>query len=300
MKRLSFMAIAGLLSSVSCTPIALGCDRTCLVSTLEQQLSQWVSQGRTSGIAPDFSYIENGVETPLEDAFWHTATALGGFQRYYADPQTGDAVYFGLVEEPGSTDIVSLRIRYRDGQAIDGESIVVRKGSHNFYSPEGLAESGPADAVLASQPATSRAAMIAAADSYFDGIQTQNPDIVLNHRGCVRVENGVKVTQYPGTPPSLAFTDKDCTANISGMKQIAEVVDREYVVDEQAAMVLGRVVFNRHPGAKLADGSPRLRLLVMEYFSVRGDRFDGVYAAMQNLPHGQLLPWDVAATGNAK
>ena len=48
------------------------------------------------------------------------------------------------------------------------------------------------------------------------------------------------------------------------------------------------------------DGSPRLRLLVMEYFSVRGDRFDGVYAAMQNLPHGQLLPWDAAATGNAK
>jgi hypothetical protein len=143
---------------------------------------------------------------------------------------------------------------------------------------------GMSDAPLKSKAPQTRAQLLAAADSYFNGIQTQNPAIVLSTPDCVRVENGTKVSQYPGTPPSAAYTDKDCTANIPGMKQIAQVANRRYLVDEAAGVVLGAVVFNRHPGAKRADGSPQLRLLVHEYFTVQDGRFSGIYAAMQNLP----------------
>lgn len=260
-----------------------GCDRGCLIGLLKAQVAGMQAH-KPAPLAPDFRYTENAVPMKPGEGLWRTLGQSGDFQRWYADPATGDAAFFGVMEEAGTPAILSLRMRFAGGRATQAEAIVVRKGSHNFYSPEGLAKDGMSDALHRSNTRQTRAQLLAAADSYFNGIQTQDPTVVLSTPDCVRVENGTKVSQYPGTPPSAAYTDKDCTANIPGMKQIAQVANRRYLVDEAAGVVLGAVVFNRHPGAKRADGTPQLRLLVHEYFTVQDGRFGGIYAAMQNLP----------------
>ena len=279
----SFALVLGCAVALPGQAAGSSCDRACLIGSLKAQVAGMQAHN-AANLAPDFRYTENAVAVKPGEGLWRTLGKPGDFQRWYADPTTGDAAFFGVVEEAGSPAILSLRMRFAGGKATQAEAIIVRKGSHNFYSPEGLAKDGMSDAPLKSKSPQTRAQLMAAADSYFNGIQTQDPTVVLSTPDCVRVENGTKVSQYPGAPPSAAYTDKDCTANIPGMKQIAQVVNRRYLVDEAAGVVLGAVVFNRHPGAKRADGSPQLRLLVHEYFTVQDGRFAGIYAAMQNLP----------------
>ncbi len=65
---------------------------------------------------------------------------------------------------------------------------------------------------------------------------------------------------------------------------IAAVDHRRFpVVDQQAGVVLGMVVFNRPPGAKRGDGSPFPRNLLTELFVVENGRIRGIYAAMHYL-----------------
>ena len=52
------------------------------------------------------------------------------------------------------------------------------------------------------------------------------------------------------------------------------------VVDEEAGVVLGMVVFNRPPGAKRQDGSAYPRNLLTEIFVIEKGRIKGIYAAM--------------------
>lgn len=51
------------------------------------------------------------IVQPLGEGMWWTATALGVLQRGYVDEITGNAVYFGIIEESGVRAIVSVRIR---------------------------------------------------------------------------------------------------------------------------------------------------------------------------------------------
>jgi hypothetical protein len=128
--------------------------------------------------------------------------------------------------------------------------------------------------------------MIAAADSYFNGAQSQNPSIVLQRPGCDRYENGVKMTNRAGTGAGGVSVNKDCAGTLENSKQIAAVVNRRYpVVDEEAGVVMGTAVFNRPPGgAKRADGTLWPRLLLTEFFPVENARFTNIYAAMFYLP----------------
>jgi hypothetical protein len=128
--------------------------------------------------------------------------------------------------------------------------------------------------------------MIVAADSYFNGAQSQNPGIVLQKPGCDRYENGVKMTHRTGTGPGGVSMDKDCAGTIANATQIAEVINRRYpVVDEEAGVVMGTAVFTRPPGAKRRDGTLWPRLLLTEFFPVEKGRFTAIYAAMFYLPN---------------
>jgi hypothetical protein len=123
--------------------------------------------------------------------------------------------------------------------------------------------------------------MIAAANSYFDGLTQKKSEVVSAVAGCTRIENGVRMTGTAagrnGGPP---VERGDC-ANMSAMTQIADVAHRRFpVVDEVAGVVIGMGVFNRPPGAKRADGTLWPRNLLTEVFALDGGRITGIWAAM--------------------
>jgi|HigsolmetaAR201D_1030396.scaffolds.fasta_scaffold04251_4 hypothetical protein len=280
----TLVAIVGLLLSSGCFA-ENACDRQCLKDIANRYLDALVKHDpKSAPLAPSFRSTENAKDVALGEGLWQSATALGEFRRVYVDPVQGQAGFFGLIEEQGVPAIVSLRLKVVDRKVAESEAIIGRKGV-SLYDPKTLAANGPSDAPLPVHLRSSRAEMIAAAASYFDGAQSQDPSIVRQRPGCDRYENGVKMTHREGRGAGGVSMSGDCAATIANARQIAAVVDRRYpVVDEEAGVVMATAIFNRPPGAKRADGTPWPRLLLTEFFPVENGRITGIYAAMYYLP----------------
>jgi hypothetical protein len=286
-KLLASYAIASIaLLATANVYAASDCNRTCLRATTEKYLAALVAHKPSKApLATGIRYTENAVDVKPGEGLWTTVTALGKFQRIYVDAVQGQAAYFGLLDEQGLPAIVSLRLKVVNRKVTEAEAIIGRKGT-SLYAPEGLIEHGPSDQPIDKSLRSTREQMIAAADSYFNGAQSQNPAIVLQRPGCDRYENGVKMTNRGGSGAGGVAVNKDCAGTLESSKQIAAVVNRRYpVVDEEAGVVMGTAIFNRPPGgAKRADGTFWPRLLLTEFFPVEQGRFTAVYAAMFYLP----------------
>ena len=119
-------------------------------------------------------------------------------------------------------------------------------------------------------------ALIAITNTYFDGITTHDGAIIMAHPGCLRVENGLQTT---GRPLAAGSTDgyqgrTHCMSNM-GTFNIALVAGRRYpLVDVEAQVVLGTVVFIRNPGAA------QRRNGLSEFFYIDGGKIREIHAAM--------------------
>jgi hypothetical protein len=264
---------------------ANACDRTCLRTTAQRYLAALVEHAPAkAGLADTIRYTENAVDVKPGNGLWQSATALGKVIRIYVDAEQGQAGVFGLIEEQGVPAIVSLRLKVSGGKISEAEAIIGRKGV-SLYDPETMAANAPSDRSIDASLRSSRKDMIAAAASYFDGAQSQNPKIVLQRPGCDRFENGVKMTNRAGTGAGGVSVNRDCAGTLENAKQIAAVVNRRYpVVDEDVGVVMATAVFNRPPGAKRNDGTLWPKLLLTEFFPVERARFTSVHAAMFYLP----------------
>lgn len=276
--------VVGLL--LATTSAAADCDRQCLKDITQQYLNAVVKHDpKAAPLAANFRATENAADVAPGEGLWKSATKLGAFQRIYVDPVQGQTGFFGLIDEQDVPAIVSLRLKIVDRKVTESEAIIGRKGV-SLYEPQNLIDHGPSDKPIPASLRSSREAMIKAADSYFDGAQSQNPSIVIQKPGCERYENGVKMTHRQGRGAGGVSMTGDCAATIAGAKQIAAVVDRRYpVVDEEAGVVMGTAIFNRPPGAKRADGTLWPRLLLTEFFPIEKNQFTAIYAAMYYLPN---------------
>jgi hypothetical protein len=283
---LTAVLAAGLTAGVAAA--APPCDRACLSGKLDRYLSAFLKHDpKAAPLAPGFRYTENANTVRPGEGLWKTLSALGKVQRRYLDAVNGQAVYFGQVVEGGVTNLATMRIRVADGKINEGEVVVGRKVDL-LFDADGFTASPPPDKPLAKQARTSREALIAAAQSYFDGIQNHDSSKVLRVDGCGRFENGqVTAGPVPNAPAQSgsaggAVIRGDCGSSMESFKTtISEVVHRRYpVVDEEAGVVLGIVVFNRPPGAKRDNGSWYPRNLLTEVFAVENGRIRNIWAIM--------------------
>jgi hypothetical protein len=263
--------------------LAAPCDRACLKSTLDQYLAAVVKHDRAAaplGIA--FRQTENAV-VPLPGAgLWKSVTAIGKLDRRYVDAVTGQAGYFGTIEEAAGPAIVTLRLKVEDRKITEAEWVINRKGDPGlgplggeqadaaFHNPDYLLAHPPTERVVAKAGRRTRSELVAIANSYFDGLSAHEGRIMLAHPGCVRVENGALTTQR--AIPTGGQTD--CTGE-GAMRNIYAVTARRYpVVDEEAGVVLGLVLFQRKPGVDMR------RNLLAEWFYIDAGKIRTIYASM--------------------
>jgi hypothetical protein len=269
---------------------AADCDRACLKGVLDQYLSAVVQhKPEAAALSPGFRQTENASVRRLGTGLWQSAQALGKLQRRYFDEVTGQAGYFGLLEEANGPAIASLRMKVENRKITEAEWYVNRKGDTGvgpgaglqadaaFFDSEYLAAHAPPEKVIPKAGRVSRNDLIAIANSYFDGLAAKDGKLILAHPGCVRVENGVLTTQRPipaNTKGAAPGALTDCTAE-GPMANIFSVTARRYpLVDEEAGAVLGLVVFQRKPGV------PMRRNLLSEWFYIDQAKIRSIYAAM--------------------
>lgn len=314
--KYAFLA-AALLSAGGATAAEPTCDRDCLLQTLTRFLDGVVKHDPNAApLAANYRGTENAVEVKAGDGTWKSVTALGKVQRRYADPVSQQVGYFGTVEEAGGSAIVAVRLRVAQKKVTEAEWVIGRKGApiHNL---EGFLANPPPPTTVPADKRTTRAQILAASDSYFEGMEKEKPAHVMQHKGCYRVENGTWMLgdlHGPGSggkaasPEELAgavaaagqggstprplgngvtvprTSGAECITGFEHAGSRSAVTNRHYFADVEAGMGWGTVVFERTPGTKRADGSPLPWLYLTEIFRIEDGRIRGIYAAMDYLP----------------
>ncbi len=273
------------------------CDRNCLTKLLDRYLTAVVAHDPAKApLALGFRQTENAVAIPQGDGLWQSATGLGPLQRRYFDTVTGTAAYFGTLQLPGNeTAVVSLRLHQTGGIIDEAEWHVARASDPGITGEPGktlfdvptLLANPPAQRMVPTSERLSRDALMAIANSYFDGITSENAKLIVAHPGCLRLENGA------GPPPGTQGDNgapPDCTSG-QGRFGVSLVAGRRFpVVDEEAQVVMVIGTFMRKPG------NPKRRNQFSEFFYIDHARIRQVYAAYfyarPDLAVPNWLPYD--------
>ena len=262
---------------------AAACDRACLKAALDQYLNAVVEHKPAAApLSAGFRQTENAMVRRPGTGLWESATALGKLQRRYFDPESGQAGYFGTLEETSGTAIATVRLKVEDRKIAEAEWVIARKGdpglgaqggqqgNAGFHDTEHLIAHAPQERVIPKGERLSRSELAAIANSYFDGLSAHDGTVIIAHPGCVRIENGALTTQR--ATPSGGSTD--CTSN-GAMANIFAVTARRYpIVDEEAGVVLGLALFERKPGVAMR------RNLLSEWFFIEQGKIRSIYASM--------------------
>ncbi len=318
------------------------CDRTCLGGVVDMVLQAIVDhRPGDAPLSPDVRYTENGQALKPGDGLWGTATAIAmqddglaqlgpsiaASKLYFADPATGQAGYFGAVNENGTPGMMLMRVRVVAGKVADIESVIVRQegagprgGTMTLMRPlllaeftaKGFATPDPTfETALGPAERVSRSALANAVNRYLDGVEKSASAGVPLTADCRRRDNGDQTTGNSAAPPldlgAAAFRPfaLDCAAQLdSGLfRYLGKVRDRRMLmVDEERGLVLA-VAMVDHPGAVRAidtvDGrvtlpsnllTPSTDMAAM-LFKLTGGRITRIEALQRPVPYGMTSGW---------
>lgn len=323
------LVVAGLLPvsiSASTGPIPLACNRACLEDVVNQYLAAVVAHDPSRlPLSRDVQYTENSQAIELGDGFWKTATGIGNYKHYFADPEFGQVAFMGTMTEAGTSLLMSLRLRIQLGRITEVEAVFFRPGGGGPNNIAGMDASGEAEAMWFTSipPAQrlSRQEMIAVADGYFTGLQ-KNDGKGINGTGtypftndCHRIENGSPTTNVPRpadeAPGTLNLFAMDCLSQFqAGLYYVVQSIHgRRYpLVDAERGVVWAHVVFDQgtvNEGV-LSDGTKHSyrgfnrpsSILVTEAFLIEDGKIRRVEMIGPSAFYHMNSPWPGGLSGD--
>ena len=276
------------------------CDRACLRTMLDQYLNAVIKHDPAAApLVVGFRQTENAINVRPGNGVWKSVTALGAVQRRYLDPVSGQAAYYGTMEESGGTAIVTVRVRVEGRRLTEAEWYLARaddpglngprqpgRPPANLHNPDYLSKNPPPDRVVPVNQRSDRATLVRIVNSYFDAITSHDNSVAMTHPGCGRVENGSPAPAGRFLPPNAsanppagqaappANANNDCVSGLANFNLSMVVARRIPVVDEEAQVALGYAVFIRRPG------SPTPRNVFSEWFVIDEAKIRTIYTAM--------------------
>ena len=180
------------------------CNRDCLATILGQYLDAVVAgTPDTAPLVIGMRQTENAVNVRPGQGVWRSVTSLGAVQRRYFDPVSGQAGYYGTVEEGDETAIVTVRVRVENREITEAEWYLARANDPglggprqpggppaNLHNPTYLEQNPPPDRVVPRAERADRDTLMRIVNSYFDAITSHDRTVALIHDGCGRAENG--------------------------------------------------------------------------------------------------------------
>jgi hypothetical protein len=288
------------------------CDRACLEGFVNQYLDAMMARNPyVLPLGPKVKFTENEQIIPLGEGIWGTASGLGTYKLYVADPQAGDVGFVGTLRENGTPVAFALRLKIEQRLIREIETIVVRDPGAG-QAVEALGQPNPL--FLTALPASerrSRAELIAIANKYYEGIEHSKGDLVPFDTDCQRFQNGTRTTnnpelkldlKNPWTPLSLGCKDQFDTKFFSFVRKVDP--RRFTVVDEERGLVFGTFLFHI-PGTVTAVEIPPhgsfpipyqapTTLDVAELYKIKNGKILHVEALQTNLPYGTTSPYVTA------
>jgi hypothetical protein len=248
------------------------CDRKCLHAMVDQFFDAMISHCSCCGpLADNVKYTENGQVVKPGEGLWRTLSVRGAYRVYLSDPVTGQAGYYGDINEKGLLGMLALRLKVQAHRITEIEAIVVREqlrpglgkadaglaeNTAGIMTPRMLDELQPKGFVRADPllqqivpPASRvpRTQLIALTDRYFDAFAQAKGTMVPFDERCARRENGIPATGNPDGPvvdpaqPAFHLFRQGCEQELDTgfFSALLRLRDRHsLVVDEEQGLVL--------------------------------------------------------------
>ncbi len=286
------------------------CDRACLEGIVQQYLDALVAHNPFGlPLAAKIKFSENDQLLEMGDGLWNVTTGLGTYRLILADPQAGQAGFLGTVKENDVMVGLALRLKVENRRITEIESLVVRDtGAGDAIEAQGKPDPGFLTAVPPAQR-VSRAAMIAAADKYWDGIEQSNGNMVPFDADCNRVQNGAQTTnnpklQLPGVdwnPFALGCREQ---LNTKFFAFVARAYPRRHLIVDEERQALMSIFTIQVPGDLPVVDSPGHGKLVypgdiaspyfieaFEAFKLNRGKIHRAEALQTRLPYGTPNPF---------
>ena len=229
------------------------CDRTCLENIVNQYLNAVITHDySTLSLSENVKFTENGQHLLLGDGLWNTASGIGNYKIYIADPEAGQIGFLGTIRENGVPAILALRLKI-DNQKISEIETLVARDTTGAMRLEELGSPHPVflEAIPDSER-LSREVLIKTANMYFTGLECNDgKGIYPFSNDCNRIENGNQTTNNPsenlGPFDIVALGCKEQFES-GFFRFVTRIRDRRFVVvDEERGLVLTFVFFD-HAG----------------------------------------------------
>lgn len=307
---LSVAALALAATATHAAGPAPACDRACLTGFMDGYFAALAAHDASKlPLRADARYTENGQVLATSDGLWRTASGLPPYRIDIVDEAEGSIVMLGLIEENSNFNHLAVRIKVEKGREISEiEALVGRNTmSGNASIPETLKTPHPA--FLEKVPEASRlsrAELIAIADSYFTGLDTEESgrDVPFDPR-CQRKENGRIMTGLTN-PDASEMMKLGCKAQFdTGFSVVVtDVRGRRFVaVDPEYGNVFafaffdhnGTVASYQHPDGRPREFAASIRqpstLMIGEVFKVEDGRIRQIEAALVGVPYKMTAGW---------
>ncbi len=310
-------ALAGISAAGSALAAGSGCDRACLVGTMDSYLGAMVAHepGRLK-VTPGVRFTEDGAPLKLGDGLWATNGGLGPFRLDFDDPEAGQAGALVTVKENGNIALMAIRLKVVGGRISQVETVLARKGELQSLQTDLL--QSPLPIFKEDVPAarrSSRAELEKITNLYFDAIEQADGSIVPFARDGFRIENGVRTCNNPepvtgGANPDfaklrgMACADQLSTKIFTYIKSVRP--RRIEVVDVDKGLAIAFVRFN-HPGNILFVDTPAngrvsqernpwairpTSALIAELFKIEDHKIQRVMAVITNVPYRMPTGWE--------
>ena len=295
--RIQFLILCGAMLAV--IPVKAAdqpCDRACLEGFVNDYLAAMVAHDpKRLPVTPNVKFTEDDVALKLGDALWGTASGLGKYKLYFADPEAGQVGFFGTIQENGTGAALALRLKIENRKISEVETVVVRSARTAMLMDTA---GSPDPLLLETVPSADRkprAELIATTNQYFEAIEQGNGKVAPFDPECNRFENGMKTSGTAGCSNQL---------DTQVFNYIRKIYPRRFlVVDQERGLVFGFFMFN-HPGNILwvnvpgegkhdmpASAKRPFSVDVAEGFAIRNGKIRKVEALMTALPYGAKSPY---------
>jgi hypothetical protein len=289
--------------------VDMRCNRDCLIGFARRYMTALLAHApRTLPVATDLMFTENDVAMPLGEGLWNTISGVAPTGLEVADAETGQAAWFGVVQEHGQPAYLALRIHVAGGKIDEVETVVHRKTGlpAPFGDPAKVEHDAAFQDVLPPEQRRQRQRLQAIADSYFNTVEQNDGQVFAPFDDeCGRLENGISTTAGSPNGGNAAAIAQGCEAQFKlGLYRINKRVrERRYpLIDEERGIVVASGFFdhaNSFDSYKLTNGNTMKTALkwpnsitLLEAFRIKNGKIHRIEAIFTYVPYFMHNPWE--------